>query len=123
MGIVSNQILVTNAAKDDIRTILRWSLKEFGAAAALRYSNLIEQAIRDLRDDPMQSGSKARPELGKDVRTYHLYFSRDHVSGHRVKEPRHLLAYRVRNDGVIELARILHDSRELTRHLPGERRL
>lgn len=123
MVAVPKQLLVTDSAKNDIRAILRWSLKEFGAAAALRYSDLIEQAIRDLRDDPSRPGSKERTELGTGVRTYHLLFSRDHVAGDRVKEPRHLLAYGLRKDGVIEVARVLHDSRELARHLPEEYRL
>lgn len=123
MVVVPKQLLVTESAKDDIRAILRWSLKEFGAAATLRYSDLIEQAIRDLRDDPMRPGSKEREELGTGVRTYHLQFSRDHVAGGRVKEPRHLLAYCLRKDGVIEVIRVLHDSRELGRHLPEEYRL
>jgi plasmid stabilization system protein ParE len=39
-----------------------------------------------------------------------------------VKEPRHFLLYRRREDGVIEVARILHDGRDLQRHLPEEYR-
>lgn len=123
MVAVPKQLLVTGPAKDDIRAIIRWSLKEFGAAAALRYSDLIEQAVRNLRDDPMRPGAKERAELGNGVRTYHLKFSRNHVAGDRVKEPRHLLAYRIRKDDVIEVVRLLHDSRELVRHLPEEYRL
>jgi toxin ParE1/3/4 len=41
-----------------------------------------------------------------------------------VTEPRHFLLYRRREDGVIEVARILHDGRDLARHLPeGYRRM
>ena len=36
------------------------------------------------------------------ARTYHVEFSRSRVSGSRVKEPRHFLLYRRREDGVIE---------------------
>lgn len=91
----------------------------FGAAAALRYDALIAQALRDLLVDPMRAGSKDRPEImAMGARTYHLHFSRDRVAGDRVNEPRHFLLYRIRRDGVIEVARILHDSRDLDRHLP-----
>jgi hypothetical protein len=36
-----------------------------------------------------------------------------------VKTPRHFLLYRRREDGVIEVGRVLHDSRDLERQLPG----
>ena len=39
----------------------------------------------------------------------------------RVKEPRHFLLYR-RRGKVIEVMRILHDARDLERHLPEEYR-
>jgi plasmid stabilization system protein ParE len=45
------------------------------------------------------------------------------VSASKVQEPRHSLLYRRREDGVIEVARILPDGRDLQRHLPeGYRR-
>ncbi len=53
--------------------------------------------------------------------TQHLQFSRGRVNAPSVKEPRHFLLYRRRADGVIEIARLLlHDGRDLQRHLPGE---
>jgi toxin ParE1/3/4 len=55
------------------------------------------------------------------ARTYHLEFSRNRVTGLGVKEPRHFLLYRCRGD-VIEIARILHDSRDLARHCPEDYR-
>jgi len=56
------------------------------------------------------------------ARTYHISLSRTRVSGSRVKEARYLLLYRRREDGVIEVARILHDGRDLERHLPEDYR-
>jgi toxin ParE1/3/4 len=109
------------AARQDIREALRWSEQRFGAAA--RYRALIKQAVRDIGADPERPGSKDRPEIRiKGARTYHLEFSRGGVSGSKVKEPRHFLLYRRREDGVIEVARILHDARDLGRHLPEEYR-
>ena len=111
------------AARQDIREVLKWTEQNFGEAAAARYKTLIKQAVRDIAADPERPGSKERPEImTKGARTYHLEFSRSRVSGSRVKEPRHLLLYRRRDDGVIEVARILHDSRDLRRHLPEEYR-
>jgi toxin ParE1/3/4 len=117
------QFEVTAPARRDIAAILKRSLREFGEAAALRYRTLIRQGLIDIEADPERPGSKERPEImARGVRTYHLEFSRSRVSGSRVKEPRHFLLYRCRADGVIEVARILDDARDLQRHLPGDYR-
>ena len=111
------------AARQDVREVLRWSEQKFGKAAAARYRALIKQAVRDIGADPERPGSKDLPEIMiKGARIYHLEFSRSRVSGSRVKEPRHFLLYRLREDGVIEVARILHDGRDVQRHLPEEYR-
>jgi len=118
---VPNQLILSDPAKRDILAIVRRSLTAFGSDAALRYENLIAQALYDLRADSAPPGSKERPELMvPGARTYHLYFSRDHVAGDRVKGPRHFLVYRTRQDGIVEVARILHDSCDLEQHLPAE---
>jgi toxin ParE1/3/4 len=73
----------------------------------------------DIANDPERPDSKERPDIMiEGARTYHLKFSRSRVSGLGVKEPRHFLLYRRRKDGIIEVARILHDGRDLARHLP-----
>jgi len=109
------------AASQDVREILRWSEQKFGETAAARYRALIKQAVRDIGADPERPGSKERSEIKiKGARTYHLSFSRSRVSGIGVKEPRHFLLYRRRQDGLIEVARILHDGRDLQRHLPED---
>ena len=107
------------AARQDLREVLRWTERNFGQTAAARYKALIKQAVRDIGADPERPGSKERPEIMVEgARTYHTSLSRTRVSGPRVKEPRHFLLYRRREDGVIEVARILHDDRDLQRHLP-----
>lgn len=113
------------AARQDVREILTWSEQKFGQTAAARYKALIKQAVRDVSNDPERPGSQERPDVMiEGARTYHLQFSRSRVSGLGVKDPRHFLLYRRRRDGVIEVARILHDGRDLARHLPeGYRRV
>jgi toxin ParE1/3/4 len=113
-----SEVRVTGPARRDLAAILKRSRKEFGEAAALRYEALLAQALRDIRDDPERPGSKERPEIMiEGARTYHLSFSRSRVSGSSVREPRHFLLYRRRDERVIEVGRILHDSRDLARHL------
>jgi toxin ParE1/3/4 len=118
------QVHVTGPARRDINAIVKWSFQEFGEAAARRYEALIQQALCDVGSDPERPGSKERPDLMiEGARTYHLEFSRSRVSGPSVKEPRHFLLYRRRADGTVEVAPILHDGRDLARHLPeGYRR-
>jgi toxin ParE1/3/4 len=109
----------------DIRDALRWSEQKFGEDAAARYRALIKQAVRDVGTDPERPGSIQRPELmAEGARTYHISLSRTRATAARVKQPRHLLLYRRREDGAIEVARVLHDGRDLARHLPvGYRRM
>jgi len=114
---------VAAQARRDVAFIIRWSRRHFGGAAALRYEALIVQALRDIETNPRRPGSTSRPELLiSNARTYHLSFSRDHVAGGRVQEPRHFVLYRY-GDGVVEVGRILHDSRDLKRHVPDGYRL
>jgi toxin ParE1/3/4 len=113
------ELYVSGHARRDIAAVLKWSLQKFGEAASLRYEALILQALVDIEADPERQGSKARPELMVGgARTYHLWFSRSRVSGLGVEEPRHFVLYRRREGGGIEVARLLHDSRDLQRHLP-----
>lgn len=116
-------VRLTGPAKRDLSGLMEWTVQEFGERAALRYDTLIKQALKDIGADPERPGSKERPEIMvRGARTYHLEFSRNRVSGSKVKEPRHFLLYRRREDGVIEVARILHDGRDLQRHLPEDYR-
>jgi toxin ParE1/3/4 len=102
---------------------MEWTVREFGARAALRYDALIKQALKDIAVELERPGSKERPEIMiEGARTYHLSLSRSRVRGSGVKEPRHFLLYRRRDAGVIEVARILHDGRDLQRHLPEDYR-
>jgi toxin ParE1/3/4 len=119
------QFHVSGAARRDIVEIVKRSLREFGTAASLRYRALIPQALLDIEADHERPGSKERPEIMVDgARTYRLSLSRHKVSGIKVKEPRHFLLYRRRTDGVIEVAWVLHEGRDLARHLPeGDGRL
>ncbi len=98
---------------------------KLGYQAKLRYEALLIQALRDIESEPFRPGSTERPEIViKGARTYHIVLSRTHVSGPRVKEPRHFILYRHRDvANVIDNGPILHDGRDLASHLPEEYRL
>jgi toxin ParE1/3/4 len=116
---VSNHIVTSRlpAFRRDVLRTLAWSEQQFGADAEVRYGRLLGQALRDVAANPMRPGTQARPELAPRAYVYHLRFSRDRTAGARVKTPRHFLLYRYRR-GKIEFARLLHDSRDLSRHVP-----
>lgn len=107
------------AIRQDIQDIVLWSEDQFGRAAADRYAALIAQALRDVQADPVRPGAQARPDLAPNAYIYHLTFSRERVAGKTVKAPRHFVLYRFAGEAV-EFARLLHDSRDLARHLPPE---
>jgi toxin ParE1/3/4 len=116
------RVVLSPLASSDIRAALIWSRERFGERAAARYRDLLKQALRDIAADPERPGSRERPDLAGGIRTYHVAYSRDHArAGLRVvKKPRHVLVYRRRGDDAINVVRVLHDARDLERHLPEE---
>ena len=107
-------------AEADLESILAWTHENFGEQSRLRYEALIVRAILDVADNPYRPGCHPRPELAAGAVTYHLLHSRDRVprATGRVKQPRHLLLFRVSADGSLEIGRVLHDSMDLERNLP-----
>jgi len=105
-----------------MQSILAWTHEQFGHQARLRYELLLVRAILDVADDAHRSGSQHRPEIAHDARTYHLWHSRSRVEPacDRVGRPRHFLLFRVRENGLVEIGRVLHDQVDLARHLPEE---
>lgn len=106
-------------AQADIEACLHWSLAEFGEAALTRYQRLIHAAILDVAADPERSGCRALCVNRITVGLYHIRHSRNAVPerGDRVKNPRHLLVFRVIDGEVLEIIRLLHDSMDIETHL------
>lgn len=118
------RFIIAPAAELDMLSILAWTQEHFGESARLRYEALLIQSMIDVAVDPGLPGSSSRPEIARAARTYHLIRSRTHVTAvaGRVKQPRHFLLYRCRDDGAIEIGRVLHDSVDLIQHVPDEYR-
>ncbi|MBN3862180.1 type II toxin-antitoxin system RelE/ParE family toxin [Pseudomonas frederiksbergensis] len=112
---------ISNAARADIVDIvdiLRLSQTQFGDQARQRYQALILAALQAIADTP----SHDRDELAPGLRSYHLIYSRQqakHPPG-TVKSSRYIVFYRVANDDVIEVVRLLHDAMEVQLHLPND---
>jgi len=116
------KVILAPAAEEDITAILGWSAETFGDAASRRYAALIVQAIMDLAKQPTRAGVHERPEISVRLCSYHLAHSRVRIRNveERVAAPRHFVMFRIRNDGVLEIVRILHDSMDLARYVPHE---
>lgn len=112
---------LSSAAQDDILSILTWTHKEHGESARIRYETLIAQGIIDIANSPTRAGVTERDDLAQNAYTYHLWHSRNNVDklAERVKKTRHILLFRI-IDNCVEIARALHDSMDLERHIPSE---
>ena len=118
------EVFIAPKARSDIENILISTEENFGPKTMKRYTKLIATAIEAVAANPELIGSSERPEIARQGRTYHLFFSRKSAGrvGDRIRRPRHLLLYRVTEAGVVEIARVLHDSMDLRAHLPEEYR-
>jgi toxin ParE1/3/4 len=107
------RIRLSAEAQADILHILEWTQDRHGDGVREQYEKLVLSALRDLLADPLRLGSVARPELGDEVRSYHL---RNNRKEGRIARPRHLILYRMRTI-TVDVGRVLHDAMELERHL------
>jgi toxin ParE1/3/4 len=120
------RLRIASTAKDDIEDLLAWSEERFGVAARERYQDLLARALMDIAGDVARPGVRIRPELGLNVFSYHFFFSREGAtrrSGHakvKVLRPRHFLVGRIAEPGLVDILRVLHDSMEVSLHLPDE---
>lgn len=114
------QYVLAPEAEQDLEAILSWTDQQYGHQACLRYEALVIQAIADVAAAPERPGTHERNDIAPAVRVYHLRHSRTRVAKPvgRVKSPRHVLVFRLRSDGPVEIARILHDSMDLETQLP-----
>lgn len=118
----TTQYRISDTALADIKDILRHSQLQFGTEARLRYQELLRTAFEDLARMPNRVGSSMRDEIAAGLRSLHLTHSRKRAAGLHgmVQSPRHIVFYRIADDQVIEIVRILHDAMEARLHLPDE---
>ena len=102
-------------ADDRVDTVLLDSARKWGIEGAARYNRLLLAAMDAIASNPALPGSRPVPGL-PGVASYHLRSARRLVSpGYRVREPRHLLLYRVAADGFVEILGLVHDRQLLDR--------
>ncbi len=113
------RLTITHPARSDLIDIRTYTIDRYGRAGADAYDALLKQAIRDVWEDPYRPGSQERPEIGANIRSYHSALSRERAAS-TVKSPRHFVLYFLPHDDEVAISRVLHDSRDLARHVPDE---
>ncbi len=102
-------------AESRIDEVVLESAQRWGIETAACYNRLIFAAIEAIGDSPAMPGSRPVPGA-QNVRALHLR-SAQHlvVREHRVRDPRHLMLYRVDPDNVVEILGIVHDRQLIDR--------
>jgi toxin ParE1/3/4 len=102
------------AAERDFRGILEWTAEQFGEPQVHVYADTIIAALEALASGPEASG-RAVPRNDILPGLFSLHIARGGRKG------RHLILFRVdRSRMIVEVLRLLHDSMDLARHLPGD---
>ena len=73
--------------------------------------------MRQVAAEPDGPLTKKRPDLRSGIRSFHVRYARRSAEGATVRRPVHVLYYRVAEEGVIEIIRVLHERMEPSRHL------
>jgi toxin ParE1/3/4 len=109
------RLRVSSTAERELDTIFAASEAQFGEVVADRYRRLVSAALVDLRLDADRAGVRTLSQSG--AKLYHLRHSRHRLPrGQSVARPRHFLAFRIVDDGIVIL-RVLHDAMDLPEHL------
>jgi len=104
-------VRLTLTAESDFRSIIAWTLEQFGVRQARVYADTLSAALVALTAGPTTVGAKKRSEIGKGLFT--LPVAR---GGHK---GRHFVLFRVARDKrqrQVEVLRLLHDAMDLSRH-------
>lgn len=115
------RLVISSVALGDLEDIRAYTLNSYGENSADSYDRLIDQAFEDLESDPLRPGSSERAEIMEGLRSYHISFARKRAAS-SVKSPRHFVLYFMPTTNDTVVSRILHDARDLGRHLPDAHR-
>jgi len=104
-------------AQTDLANILSISAERWGLEGQQRYAAVFAAAMRQVADEPEGPLTRKRRDLRSGVRSLHVRYARRSAEAAMVRRPVHVLYYRVAQEGVIEIVRVLHERMEPSRHL------
>ena len=107
-----NAFRLTGPAEAELDDILDWSEQNFHEIGRIRYAALLVQAMQDIADDPQRYGAEWLRAAGQRVGLYHAWHSRTHTAdpADRIQAPRHLIVFRIAEDGVVDILGFVHES-------------
>jgi toxin ParE1/3/4 len=82
-----------------------------------RYETLLAAGMRKVAAEPEGPATRARVDLSRGIRSFHLRHVRAGAARAKVRRPVHVLYYRVILPGLVEIVRILHERMEPRRHI------
>ena len=104
-------------AQIDLANILATSAERWGGEGRQRYAAVLAAAMRQVAAEPDGPLTKKRPDLRSGIHSFHVRYARRSAGGAKVRRPVHVLYYRVAEEGVIEIVRVLHERMDPSRHL------
>ena len=104
-------------AQADLEQILATSTERWGNESRRRYAALLVAGMRHVAADPKSPLTRDRKDLLAGIRSLHLRHVRRGRRAGSVKQPVHVIYYRVVQPDVVEIVRILHERMDPTRHL------
>lgn len=108
---------LSDPAKADIVAILGRSADTHGLQARIRYRALLTAAMRRVANEPEGALTTDRADLLPGIRSFHIRYSRKESREARVAKPVHVLLYRMRRPGLIEIVRVLHERMDPRQHI------
>ena len=104
-------------AQIDLANILATSAERWGTDGRQKYAAVLAEAMRQVAGEPDGPLTRRRPDLRSGIRSFHVRNARRSVEGAKVGRPVHVLFYRVAQEGVVEIVRVLHEKMDPNRHL------
>jgi toxin ParE1/3/4 len=104
-------------AQIDLANILATSADRWGTDGRRRYAAVLADAMRQVAAEPDGPLTRKRPDLRSGIRSFHVRYARRSAEGAKVGRPVHVLFYRVAQEGVVEIVRVLHEKMDPSRHL------
>ncbi|ACI97530.1 type II toxin-antitoxin system RelE/ParE family toxin [Rhodospirillum centenum] len=107
-------VRLSAAAERDFQEILRWTADRFGLRQANTYARVLSAALEALVSGPTIIGVRQRNEIAPGLLTLHV--ARTGNKG------RHFVLFRITpntDERTIDVLRLLHDSMDISRHLPA----
>ena len=108
------RLRISHPARLDLEHILVVSPERWGDLGAARYRALLSAALRAIASAPDGPITRDRSRLFPGIRSLHVrHVRRDHG----VRDPGHVIYYRVRRDAAIEIVRVLHERMDPSHNL------